>query len=251
MTPILQSQSFPIYSQPIPTISTPQMIEVDRLMMEKYGIQLLQMMENAGRALALVANDHMQSVKGQKVLVLTGTGGNGGGAMVCARRLAGWGFQVTVCISSIEQLEGVPKLQYTILTQMGVALQTIDELDASEPFDLIIDGIIGYSIQGSPRGNGRKMIEWTLKHNNTPVISLDTPSGLDLNSGVIHHPAVNASATLTLALPKHGLFSKDALSIRGRLFLADISVPKTLYTEPLLSLEIPQIFRESDIIEIV
>ena len=80
----------------IPYLSTAQMIEVDRAMMDDLRIELRQMLENAGRALAQLARDRFLEgdPRGRRVVVLAGTGGNGGGAMVCARRLCGWGAVV-------------------------------------------------------------------------------------------------------------------------------------------------------------
>lgn len=84
----------------IPFITTAQMIEVDRAMIEDYGVTLIQMMENAGRELATLARwrflatddgDHPREPRGKRVIVLAGTGSNGGGGLVCARRLHGWG----------------------------------------------------------------------------------------------------------------------------------------------------------------
>ena len=74
-------------------IDTPQMIEVDRLMIEEYHIELIQMMENAGRCLAIVARDVFldNDPENKSICILAGTGGNGGGALVCARRLSNWG----------------------------------------------------------------------------------------------------------------------------------------------------------------
>ena len=43
---------FPPYTGTVPTVSREQMAEVDRLMIEEYGINLFQMLENAGRSLA-------------------------------------------------------------------------------------------------------------------------------------------------------------------------------------------------------
>jgi NAD(P)H-hydrate epimerase len=77
-----------LFGQNIPRITTEQMIEVDRLMTEEYHIELIQMMENAGRCLAILAMRRFlkEEIGSQEVVVLAGTGGNGGGAMVCARR---------------------------------------------------------------------------------------------------------------------------------------------------------------------
>ena len=91
----------PDVTSDIPYLTVDQMIEVDRSMMEDYKIELLQMMENAGRCLAHLARARFfgGNVSGKKVTVMVGTGGNGGGAMVCARRLFNDGARVTVCIT--------------------------------------------------------------------------------------------------------------------------------------------------------
>ena len=85
----------------IPFITTEQMREVDRLMVDVYGISLPQMMENAGRNLARAARTLFldSDPRGKRVAVLCGGGGNGGGGMVCARRLITWGADVTVWLT--------------------------------------------------------------------------------------------------------------------------------------------------------
>ena len=84
-------------SFPLPAITTAQMTEVDRLMIEEYGILLIQMMENAGRNLAEQARRMMGGdLTGRHILVLCGAGNNGGGGMVAARHLVNRGAHVQV-----------------------------------------------------------------------------------------------------------------------------------------------------------
>src|SRR5260370_18639739 len=85
----------------VPFLTTEQMIAVDRAMVEDLHIDLVQMMENAGRNLAHLARVRFFDGRpiGKQVVVLTGSGGNGGGAMVCARRLHAWGRQVHVFLA--------------------------------------------------------------------------------------------------------------------------------------------------------
>ena len=72
----------------IPILTTEQMIEVDRLMIAGYGIELIQMMENAGRNLAELTSRMLgASLSGRSVCVLCGRGNNGGGGMVAVRHL--------------------------------------------------------------------------------------------------------------------------------------------------------------------
>ncbi len=77
------------------------MVEVDRLMVEDYGITLLQMMENAGRSLAELTSELLGGVvKGKRIAVLCGGGNNGGGGMAAARHLVNRGADVQVALGS-------------------------------------------------------------------------------------------------------------------------------------------------------
>ena len=236
----------------VPRLTTNQMIEVDRLMIEDYHIELIQMMENAGRCLALVAVEEFlkESLQGKKVVVLAGTGGNGGGALVCARRLYSLGCDTRVYLTAAEKMMPVPSHQLLIFRSMGVPVFPADDLPDEVSPDLIIDGIVGYSIKGDPRGAVKDMIEWAGRQD-APVLALDTPSGLDLTTGTVHQPTIQAAATLTLALPKHGLFEKQAILKRGTLFLGNIGVPPALYGKPSIGITVsPDLFLESDVINL-
>ncbi|MEM9520544.1 MAG: NAD(P)H-hydrate epimerase [Actinomycetota bacterium] len=190
-----------------------QMIEVDRIMTDDLGISLIQMMENAGRHLAQLALDRYRP---GRVVVAVGSGGNGGGGMVAARHLANRGVDVVVAPTrAADQLTGVPRHQRDILDRMGVPA-----VEVWTPVDLIVDAVIGYSMRGAPTGRSQLLIE-AVNATDTPVLALDTPSGLDVTSGVAPGAVVHADATLTLAAPKAGLVAAEV----GSLFVADISVP--------------------------
>src|SRR6516225_111097 len=203
----------------VPALTTEQMRAVDQAMVDDLHIELVQMMENAGRNLAELAITRFSP---NSVTVLAGPGGNGGGGLVAARHLANRGCQVQVVLSEPDRLTPVPAHQADILARMGVTI-------ASRPAtaDLIIDAVIGYSLRGDPAGAAAQLITWA-NDQAAPVLALDTPSGLDLTTGTAANPAVWAAATLTLALPKVGLL--DAPNV-GELYLADISVPPLVYQQ--------------------
>ena len=72
-----------------------------------------------------------------------------------------------------------------------------------------------------------------------------------ITTGTVHSPSILAEATLTLALPKVGLFEKRVVPHRGKLYLGDISVPPSLYAEPGLNIKVdPALFSESDVLRI-
>jgi NAD(P)H-hydrate epimerase len=83
-----------------------------------------------------------------------------------------------------------------------------------------------------------------------PLLALDVPSGVDTATGDVHDPAIRATATLTLALPKDGLSSEAATEHVGELYVADISVPPQLYARPPLGIAVGPIFAKDDVIRL-
>lgn len=235
----------------IPYLTTDQMIEVDRAMMEDYRIDLVRMMENAGRNLAHLARERFLDgdPRGRKIVVLAGTGGNGGGALVAARRLNNYRADVDVFVTKRdEEFAPVPGEQLDLLRRMGIAISAADEIESVDSVDLVLDGVIGYSLQGAPRGEAGALIRWA-NDQAAPILSLDAPSGVDTTTGTVFDPAVRATATMTLALPKEGLRAPGVESYVGDLYLADISVPPELYSR-FLGIDLGSIFARSDILRL-
>jgi NAD(P)H-hydrate epimerase len=227
-----------------PILTTEQMIEVDRLMISEYGIELIQMMENAGRSLAdLTGRWFGASLSGRSVCVLCGRGNNGGGGMVAARHLHNRGANVHV-IRLAGELKDVPAKQWNILGNIGLRNDPYYNLSNA---DIIIDALIGYGLVGDPRP---EVAVWIEKINaaGKPILSLDAPSGLNTTSGRPGNPTIRADATMTLALPKTGLMSDSARPLVGKLYLGDISVPPELYRQ--MGLDIGNVFEQDTIIKI-
>jgi NAD(P)H-hydrate epimerase len=244
--------SIPLYDGEVPHLTTEQMIEVDRAMVEDYHVELMQMMENAGRNLAHLARDRFLDgdPEGKPVVVLAGTGGNGGGALVAARRLHNWGARVQVVLAQpMDKLTPVPAHQLDILTHMRVPILAAEEVDTTTTLAVVLDGLIGYSLRGAPRGAAAELIRWA-NGQRAPILALDVPSGIDAGTGTVYEPAIRASATLTLALPKKGLRLPNVEALVGELYLADISVPPGLYGSPALDLSVGPLFRRADVIRL-
>lgn len=234
----------------IPALTRAQMIEVDRAMVEDYDILLMQMMELAGRHLAHLARTRLLAgdPRGKRVVVLAGTGGNGGGALVAARRLHMWGAHVAVALTKeMSAFSEVPAHQLAIALRLGVQVVGADQIARLGLADAVLDGVIGYSLSGPPRGAAAELIGWA-NGRGAPILALDTPSGLDAGSGAIYKPAVRAAATMTLALPKAGLLTAEAAPYVGELYLADIGVPPQLYAG--LGLEVGPLFAQDEILRL-
>lgn len=243
--------NFPILEIAPPYIDTRQMVEVDRLMVEEYHIDLDQMMENAGRNLARLAVSRFLGKGLKHVVIMAGTGGNGGGALVAARHLHNWGVNVSVFLArSHELFKGIPAHQLEILQNMHISASQFADKQEMPEADLIIDGLVGYSLKGSPSGTVAELIRWA-NSQNVPVLSLDVPSGLDASTGIAFEPVIKAAATMTLALPKTGFQKPGVDSLIGELYVADIGVPPELYANPALNLEVGPMFASGEVLRLI
>lgn len=208
----------------VPSVTEEQMREIDRIALEETGPNLFQMMENAGRNLALLALERLGPVwYDSTVLVLAGTGGNGGGGICAARHLANRGVKVKLCVADPNALGAVPAFQLKIFQSTSGKEVTKDRLK-EEPVNLILDALIGYSLKRAPTGVFAELIQW-VNQADVPVLSLDIPSGVDATTGETPGEFVRPRWTMTLALPKKGLFLERA----SKLFLADIGIPEGTY----------------------
>jgi NAD(P)H-hydrate epimerase len=149
--------------------------------------------------------------------------------MVAARLLHAWGARTTVIlVKPREDLSGIVAHQLEILDRMGIPVREPGS-DALPSADLIIDGLLGFSLHGDPRGEAARIITLANAHE-APVLAIDLPSGLNATSGGVGDPCIQAAATATLALPKQGLVSAPG-RITGEIWLADIGVPPDVYRQ--------------------
>ena len=161
----------------VPAVTAEQMRKVDRIASEETGPNLFQMMENAGRNLAVLGEKWTAS----RLVVLAGSGGNGGGGICAARHLANRGIDVRLCLAEPDRLEEVPAFQRKIFRSTRGREVDAASLSA-EPVDLILDGLIGYGLRSAPRSPVAELIRWA-NSTETPILALDVPSGLDSTTG--------------------------------------------------------------------
>jgi len=210
----------------VPAITVDQMKEIDRIAIEETGPNLYQMMENAGRNLAeLTISILGRNMNEKNILVLAGTSGNGGGGICAARHLANRGYQVKVCIPESQKLKGVPEYQLHVLKSTSAKIISVEDINKKKS-EIIIDALIGYSLNGYPKGKSHELIRW-LNEQLAIIISLDVPSGIDATTGNHSQYFVKPDLTLMLGLPKTGLLPE----VTGELFLGDISIPHKAYNK--------------------
>ncbi len=142
----------------IPSVTADQMREIDRIAIEETGPNLFQMMENAGRSLALMALDFLRSNwRKARITVLAGGVGNGGGGICAARHLANRGMDVSLCLAT-ERLGEVPSWQRRIFRSTQGREIDPDHVSRIQA-DLIVDALIGYGLTDAPRGTAAALID--------------------------------------------------------------------------------------------
>lgn len=234
-----------------PAVSMEQMVDIDQAMIHQFHVDVLQMMENAGRHLAALTRDRFLGgvANAQHVTVLAGAGGNGGGALVAARHLFNWGVNVEVVLMRDEaDYKGAAGCQLQILKQLEIRVRSGEEATAGEGAEVVLDGMVGYSLAGKRlRGLVVDYVRWA-NAQPAPVLALDVPTGMMATSGDVTSPAIKAQATLALALPKTGTVKHGAEEWVGDLYLADIGIPLVVYRR--LGIDPGNLFATSDLIRL-
>jgi NAD(P)H-hydrate epimerase len=238
----------PVPGAAVPSVDRETMLAADRIATDRLGLSVMQMMENAGRQLADLTRMTLGgSVAGHRVVVLAGTGNNAGGGMVAARHLAGWGADLCIVFArpilrlrpaACAQLE--PMLAAGVRAAVAGHDRSLPELAGEiQAADAVLDALIGYSLAGAPDGGYQALIGLA-GLSGGPVISLDLPSGIDASTGERPGSAVNADATLALALPKGGMLHGEGPRFSGVGYLADIGMPAAVFAQ--LSVPIDGLF---------
>ena len=175
-------------------------------------------MQQAGEEVARVAATMLNS--GATVLALAGGGNNGGDACIAAAALRAKGYKVRVqLLVAAEALP--PDAKQALVAWQGGGGEVLDATVILPVADLYIDGIFGIGLSREVEGAARRVIE-KLNAAAKPVLSIDTPSGLCADTGVVRGAAVRAQKTLTFFGGKPGLFTADGRDYSGDVVVADL-----------------------------
>ncbi len=204
----------------LPGLTKAQMIMIDRMMMENLEVPVELMMEHAGSSLARLAVK--QAPKNDAdFTIIVGSGNNGAGGMVAARRLASWGHNVEVYAPrGIVSFRRVPAGQFSRLRALDIPVSN-DIPSESKSSDVVIDAYLGYGFVSREDRITARVFDFFSKQDN--LICLDVPSGLDPDNGESEVES-NPKATLTIAFVKKGLL-KAYPNRTGDLFVCDVGVP--------------------------
>jgi hydroxyethylthiazole kinase-like uncharacterized protein yjeF len=210
-------------------VTSAQMQAVDRRAIDGLGVPGIDLMENAGHEIAqAIARIHDDDIREMRVAVVSGKGNNGGDGFVVARHLHDWGADLHIFTlanpddykaDALENLRRVRELNLPI-TWINEEIENLE----LEDFDIVVDAIFGTGFRGAVREPIASVIEY-LNELDIPVVAVDTPSGLNNDTGEVEGACVWADMTVSLALPKIGQYFYPGRAQCGLIRIVDISMP--------------------------
>jgi NAD(P)H-hydrate epimerase len=204
-----------------------QMREIDARTQAEYGIPERALMEEAGKAVARVAQEKFAT---QRVLVVTGKGNNAGDGYVAARYLRYAGIAVKiVAVARPESLKGVAAEMFREAREAGIPIFAMEELGALlEESDLVVDALCGTGIRGPLEGEFAEAAQ-RISKSSVPVLSVDVPSGVrELGPGEELGTAVEADLTVAIGAPKICTILLPGSLYTGELVVERINFPAQL-----------------------
>lgn len=176
-------------------VTTSQMRELDRQTIDADHVPSGVLMERAGAGVALVVQSRFP--KGSRVVCAVGKGNNGGDARVAARLLEKAGYRCTLCTSF--------------------------DAESLATADIIIDGLLGTGTR-APLSPELVVFITHINGLGKPVVAIDVPSGIDATTGASCGAAIHATCTVTMALPKLGLYLGAGSDHAGEVVVVDIGI---------------------------
>ena len=174
------------------------------------------LMQRAATGLARVCAALLGSVYGARVVLLVGSGDNGGDALYAGARLAARGARVdAVLLGSTTHEAGLAAL-------LRAGGRRTDDPRVIHAADLVVDGITGIGGRGGLRDHAAAVVG-DLPHD-LPVVAVDVPSGVDADSGEVTGPAVRADVTVTFGAYKPGLLVDPGAEHAGVVELVEIGL---------------------------
>ncbi|MEU0302773.1 NAD(P)H-hydrate dehydratase [Streptomyces sp. NPDC006175] len=187
------------------------------------------LMQRAAAGLAVACGDLLRRhgrVYGSRVLLLVGSGDNGGDTLYAGARLARRGAGVRALLTSPDKVH-----RAALAALLAAGGQVLDSPEGLPPVDLVVDGITGIGGRGGLRPEAAELVR-AVTGGHAPVLAVDLPSGVEADTGQVLGAAVRADATVTFGTYKPGLLIDPAAEHAGALRLVDIGLAAELPARP-------------------
>ena len=197
-------------------------VNVDVELMDTPGFSVDQLMELAGLSVAASVEKAYPAAGHASVLVVAGPGNNGGDGLVAARHLKHFGYSPTVVYPKRSAKPLFTNLAHQC-KQLDIPLLDALPEDFETSHSLVLDAIFGFSFRpGSIRAPFDTIVEH-LRATRLPIVSVDVPSGWDVERGNVDGHGLEPAMLISLTAPK-----LCARGFRGRHFLGGRFVPGSM-----------------------
>ena len=201
----------------IPVFSQKDAFALDKFTISSNYLSEAQLLDNAGKCIAQFILENIQNPFNQNFIVIAGPGNNGGDAIICHYYLHHYGVSSKLLLFSNKQK------QHWIFNQYAIDAKSIECFTNEynvDPKAWYVDGIFGIGLKRDIGGIYKKLI---VSLSDCPkIISIDMPSGVYCDTGLIAGSNIHADSTLTMGYPKLGHFFNDGLESCGELHVLDI-----------------------------
>ncbi|MFA4988683.1 MAG: NAD(P)H-hydrate epimerase [Candidatus Omnitrophota bacterium] len=203
--------------------------ELDRKAVSEFGMPVLLLMENAGRA---VSDEALKWLRGRvlKTAVFCGSGNNGGDGLCAARHLVTHGIKPDIYLAGdapCAKNEAGANLDILLRMKQKIIPLTpsrvISLRNRISAYGLIVDALLGVGIKGAPRYMYQKTIE-TINSSSAYILSVDIPSGMQADSGEIPGACIKADKTVTFVARKRCMALNPARKYCGRITVRSIGI---------------------------
>ncbi len=201
-----------------------EILKIEKQTCKETGCTISDLMNRAG---VMVTKDLLKRViksRNQRFLIVANTGNNGGDALVVYLELKKLGFNVTLfCLGDVEKAHEAYMFYYNMLSKDEIFFG-LEELETEiNNYDLIVDGIFGYGLDRDVVSDYAKLID-IINNSKKEVYSIDIPSGINSNNGLVMNKAIKAKYTGVLGYYKLGNLLNDALDYHGNIEVLDIGL---------------------------
>ena len=213
----------------IPVLTVAQMRKIDEKTIGGKTSVGFSYMKEAGAGLFDAVRRMVPTPRSGDIVIVCGKGNNGGDGFTVAKLLLDAGYKV-MCygLCQPDDLQGEAKLAYESYAGSEgnfLVLDDVADLGNLSKSSLIIDAVLGTGLKGDPHEFHAEVIE-AINNANVPVLSVDTPSGLDNDRGVPGKPCIKAAVTVAMGFPKIGAYFYPGRASVGTLYIKDLGYPE-------------------------
>lgn len=216
-------------------VTATEMYELDRLAMEEKGLDGKILMENAGQAVAKKIKSHIKTE--DIILILIGSGNNGGDGYVIARYLYNQGYSLRIIqLVPNEKITGDAAYHKHVLEQFGAEVELFEQMErkqlegAIHQADILVDAMLGIGVKGSIRSPFKEMIKLINDAKNL-TIAVDVPSGMPMDGTRAHDQIVRADYTYVIGAAKTSMFHASLAPNFGHWEVVEIGLPTEAFQQ--------------------